>query len=297
MHYRYTAFGLKIRSVIPFLELVPGSEGDADVSISYGSVPEHLANPTSTTVLTETSADRFLLRMPAARFEVTQGAQIVIDRVPGSEDGDIRALTLGCPLAALLMQRGALVLHASGIATRRGAVVFAGASGRGKSTLVAALVARGHRMLTDDLAAIEVQPNGEAVVKSAFPLVKLGPDVMRRITALPATVVAQRPDGDKLALSLTDRFEGASAPLFAIYTLNTHNQSHIDMEPAHGVARLRVLNHHLFLQRSVSGILGRVQAFRSLSSVASTTPTVRVIRPKTPFMLDELVDRIEAAIA
>lgn len=58
------------------------------------------------------------------------------------------------PLAALL--QGLEVLHASAVAVDGGAVAFTAASGTGKSSLAAHLVAAGATFLTDDVLALDV---------------------------------------------------------------------------------------------------------------------------------------------
>jgi hypothetical protein len=58
------------------------------------------------------------------------------------------------PLAAVL--RGTDVLHASAVALHGCAVAFLGSSGAGKTTLASRIVARGARLVTDDVLAIDV---------------------------------------------------------------------------------------------------------------------------------------------
>ena len=59
------------------------------------------------------------------------------------------------PLAAVL--RGREVLHASAVALDGRAVAFLGASGVGKTSLAARLVARGAPLVTDDVLAVDVR--------------------------------------------------------------------------------------------------------------------------------------------
>jgi hypothetical protein len=58
------------------------------------------------------------------------------------------------PLAAVL--RGREVFHASAVALAGRAVAFLGGSGVGKTTLASRIVARGARLVTDDVLAVEV---------------------------------------------------------------------------------------------------------------------------------------------
>lgn len=62
------------------------------------------------------------------------------------------------PLAALL--QGLEPVHASAVVLEDSAVAFTAASGSGKSSLAAHLVARGAGFLTDDVLALEASPDG-----------------------------------------------------------------------------------------------------------------------------------------
>jgi serine kinase of HPr protein (carbohydrate metabolism regulator) len=54
----------------------------------------------------------------------------------------------------LLQQRGRLVLHASAVTVDLGVVAFMGGPGWGKSTMAAAMYARGHSIVADDVTAV-----------------------------------------------------------------------------------------------------------------------------------------------
>ena len=102
----------------------------------------------------ESAPGLFLLEVDGvARYLVREGREIVVERA-GNDDGAVTAFLLGSVLAACLQQRGILTLHASAMATDDGAVLFAGHSGVGKSTLMAALTERGYAMLSDDVTGI-----------------------------------------------------------------------------------------------------------------------------------------------
>lgn len=61
-----------------------------------------------------------------------------------------------------LAKSGALLVHAAAVASDRGALVLMGPSGSGKTTLALGLVARGFRLLSDEIAVVPAQ--GEAVL-------------------------------------------------------------------------------------------------------------------------------------
>ena len=98
--------------------------------------------------------------------------------------------------AALLQQRGVMTLHASAIETQAGAVLFAGPSGIGKSSLAAALVERGNTMLADDVTGVVLDAAGRPVALSAFPVARqyqtLNPRAGTPLPSEPVMLTVQR---------------------------------------------------------------------------------------------------------
>ena len=113
----------------------------------------------------------------AATLTVRDGREIIVCPRPNGSPNGVRVLILGAGLASLCHQRGLYPLHASCVRWGDGAVAFSGNSGAGKSTMAAALRARGHAILSDDVCAIEAFGD-EILVRPAFPRVKLWPDSM-----------------------------------------------------------------------------------------------------------------------
>ncbi len=83
------------------------------------------------------------------------------------------------PLAAVL--RGMDVFHASAVALRDRAIAFLGGSGAGKTTLASRLVARGARLVTDDVLAIEVA-GATVQAHRGGTVARIDPRELRRLT-------------------------------------------------------------------------------------------------------------------
>ncbi|HEV2689053.1 MAG TPA: hypothetical protein VGV35_10870, partial [Bryobacteraceae bacterium] len=94
----------------------------------------------------------YLLRFPTqADFLVScDGKQVRCRPLPETPESTVRHLFLDQVMPLLLSRREPLVLHASAVLTKNGAVAFAGLSGQGKSTLAAALARGGNPLLCDD---------------------------------------------------------------------------------------------------------------------------------------------------
>jgi hypothetical protein len=108
-----------------------------------------------------------------ATYYARQGVEIVIDPVAGASELDVRSYLMGSLFAVICHQRGLLPLHASAIETPQGAVAFLGASGAGKSSLVAFLARRGHRVVADDICIVNPAAPHEQRVLPVAPWLKL----------------------------------------------------------------------------------------------------------------------------
>jgi hypothetical protein len=84
------------------------------------------------------------------------------------------------PLAAAL--RGREILHASAVEMAGQAVAFLGSSGVGKTTLAARIVARGARLVTDDVLAVDVA-NGAVRAHRGGAVARVDPRELRAMTA------------------------------------------------------------------------------------------------------------------
>jgi hypothetical protein len=132
-------------------------DGDAaPVHIRLGSAPASLAAPLAAAPGYEASESEFLLRLPGvATYYAREGMEIIVDPEMGAPDLDVRSYLMGSLFAIVCHQRGLLPLHASAIETLQGAAAFLGGSGAGKSSMVAFLARRGHRIVADDICVVD----------------------------------------------------------------------------------------------------------------------------------------------
>ena len=121
---------------------------------------------------------QYLIRFPfIADFEIsTDATQVVCTPVPGFEHSSLRHLYLNQVLPLALSRQGKLVFHASAVEAGGGAVAFAGASGKGKSTLAASFATNGAGFLTDDALVLEREPDGRYWALPSHPWIRLWED-------------------------------------------------------------------------------------------------------------------------
>ena len=99
------AFGLNIASELLCPELLPGDAGNPEVYILYGRVPTSLENPEAEGLVYQAKPGLFLLKMDnIARYLVSEGTEVVIDRVADSRNDEIRLFLFGSVMGVLLQQ-------------------------------------------------------------------------------------------------------------------------------------------------------------------------------------------------
>ena len=119
----------------------------------------------------------YMLRFPdLADFEVSRDGRIATGwAAPGVSLGTVEHLYLNQVLPLALSRQGLLLLHASAVAFDGIGVVFAGESGRGKSTLAASFATTGARFLTDDGLQLDWL-DGQCQITPSHPSVRLWED-------------------------------------------------------------------------------------------------------------------------
>jgi len=287
-HAGYLAYGLPILSGLAFPELRVRNCRDApQVRIHTGDVAPELEGRTGKGALFETARSRFLLRLDGiARYLVTDGDQIVIDPAPGTDEDSIRLFLLGSVFGALLHQRGLLPLHASAIETARGAVLFAGASGTGKSTLAGAFYRRGYRVVADEICALD----GDRV-RPAVPRLTLWPDAVEELGLWSDAVRQVRPNIKRFHVPVEPLTAHDPLPVHAIYILSLTNRPDFAVSRLGGVETLQALINHTFRRQFIALESGAGYMSR-ITAAASTIPISRLVRSPSR-SLRETADLLE----
>jgi hypothetical protein len=210
----------------------------------------------------------------------------------------LRLSILGPVFALLLHQRGQFVLHASAVESAGGAVVFAGRSGWGKSTLAAALHARGCGMLSDDVTAISLGA-GHPTVLPGFPQFKLWPEVVISLGEAPESLPRLHPSFEKRARRVTRGFSQAFLPLRRIYVLAGGLAPTIELLKPHE-ALLELVRHWYgsrFDDRLLQTDGAAVSHLHQCGVLANRVPVYRLRRPRPGQVLFDLASLVEEDLA
>ena len=127
----------------------------------------------------------------------------------------------GIPAAVCAMDAGDLSLHASAVEIGGRAVLLAGPSMHGKTTLAAALAASGHRLLAEDTVRCSLADQPAAYPGPA--VVRLRADVARSIAVPEVRAAAPDEEGrTPLIFAPSVRGSGAPVPIAAVAFLHTN---------------------------------------------------------------------------
>ncbi len=263
-----------------------------NITIKTAPVPIELGGTTARGVLWQASPGRFLLDLPeVARYLVEGGECVTIEPCTGILPDVVTHFARMTPLAALLYQRGMLAFHAAAVANERGAVLLAGDSGGGKSTLLMELLQRGWALLADELAIVSQDGNGGLHVIPTFSDIALWPDTLKKFGK--EAEEFEHADANRLLLNLTDQRTVASQPLLAMYRLGVQSKAEISCERMAGIEHFKAVSTLLYNSHVADALLDRVIYMGYASAIVRTTPVVRLNRPRGSWSVDGLADLIE----
>jgi hypothetical protein len=261
-------------------------------------VPHELEQAQESASWYQISGGQFLLKVDQiARYLVSGGSEIIVEPHPAAAAKDVRLYLLGSAIGALLHQRGVWPLHGSAVAIERGAILFVGARGMGKSTLVGAFHRRGYQALADDVCAITVGDNGVSQMWPAYPHLKLLADSVVKLGGEPGQLTRAHNVQEKYDFPM-QHFGSDPEIVQAVYVLNkSDEQEYVHLMPLKGFDKVQELTANTYRLYFLAGMQLAPQHFQQAQALARQARVVRVIRPKQPFLLDELADMIERDLA
>ena len=292
--YHYHAFGLTIASDIELPELWPASFEQADVRIRTVPTRSDFPPPEAPGEFVFRDDEAFLLWPQVGAFRIIGKGTIVVEPAPGADPALLAFPLLGPIFAVLLQARGALVLHGSALRIGEVGIGFLGDKGAGKSTTASALIAAGHRLLTDDVLAIDGWKRGQARILPAFAQVKLsheasealGFDDTQRRAPVPIVV-------DKHRYQLASGFSPNPTRPRKFFLLKRSDRLYI--EPLEPRARFKALLRFSYVSRFGPQAMVRQAAARHVSQCAAVANTCEIAILEVPHDLSAL-DRLVAAI-
>jgi len=312
---RYLLYGLEVEADVSLPWLPPRApSGAPDVRVTVGAHPaeaegaagwtrRYVADRANAddepTVAVDASGDGRWVRLCYAdgtRFTVdAAGTRIGCSWRPPMTLEDTATYLLGPVLGMVLRLRGLTCLHASAVSLGGRALLLCGRAGAGKSTTAAALAARGHRVLADDVVALE-RGAGGFEVRSAYPHLRLWPDAVHGLYGGAAELPRLTPNWEKRFLDLAGAgaFAPGPLPLAAVYLLEVRERHQAPrIEPvAPALAMLALIANTYVGWVPDHAAQGRDLAL--YGRLAREVPVLRAVPHADPVRIPELCALLEA---
>lgn len=292
----YQAYGLHIHSVIPLIELTTVAETEPDITIKFGVVDRSLMQVYKRVMYLHTTPEQVSFAWDEiGAILVKNGQEIIIDALPNIEDNLLRLPLLGMCLGVILYQRGFLPLHASAVEINGNAAIFLGGKGWGKSTLAATLYNRGHKLIADDLVAVDTKNPENIVVIPGFPQLKLLPEAaLAALGKDPDTLPPIAEGFQKRACRGIERLSQHPIPLKGIYRLGEGEKPAIKpLNPQQGIIELI---GNSFISLCADHLLigeGGISHFRQCTKIGKNLPVYRLERPQILELVPTMAQLVE----
>jgi hypothetical protein len=302
MHHYY-AHGLRLASQIEVRDFEVAeidSTGRADLTISLGHVP--LDSERNSDNWIHLSADRRSITLEVegcANFQVSDGASITVDKFenhPSFGESRLRAYLLGRVLGAALYQRNMTPLHGSAVRIGKGAIVFVGERGAGKSTLCYHFKKCGYHLFADDVTCYSVADNAATIVPG-IRRNKLWRDTLHWYQIETSGLEPVEEQSGKFHIyHRLDPLGSSPVPLHAVIELapfGTETNPRLSTVPA--LEAIQLLHTHNYLPELIPA-LGLNQMFLDCAvQIVFRVPVMRLHRPRSLAALDETIRMILCA--
>ncbi len=238
----YRAYGLAIASPIA---LPCPEEGATDADVVFAEGPGVLFSRARLEAGLGPDESRWFQYAPLSRgasylrwselyeFVVSgDGRRIAWRSLNGGNPEAFQSYLLSQVLSFALVRQGIEPLHATTVVMGGRAVALLGDCGAGKSSLAAAFVQAGHRLLTDDLLVLREQEE-RFLAQPGPPRIKLFPEVARTLLDRHPGAVPMNPATRKLIIPLSaDQTAHEPTHLDAIYVLRRPRHSGRESRPS-----------------------------------------------------------------
>ncbi|MBA1139827.1 phosphoenolpyruvate carboxykinase (ATP) [Mesorhizobium neociceri] len=284
----YKAYGLTIASQIELPELEPSAPAAVDVLITVGAIDLPKPSPETGTAFRFEPRQQYLAWQTVGAFLITDACRIKVEPAPDVDDALLAFPLLGPVIALLLHQRGLLILHASAIAVGGKSAVFMGDKGAGKSTTASAMLRDGHRLLTDDVVALDLA--SQPMIVPGFPQLKLAADAAAAIPIQAEIRPQVHPAIDKMQHRLHGGFSGGAVRATRIYILERSDKAAITPLPS--VAALPAIIKFSYVTRFGRPALVGDFAATHLRQCAALANQIGVCRLEVPTGLDRIGEAV-----
>lgn len=288
-------------SQFPVPEFFPCSSAEADICFVLGEVENppkaHLYNG----INWWSDGNTFFLDVKeTSKYLAKEGTEVIVQPYWGEVDNSVRVFLLSSVFSALLYMRGIPPLHASCIQTDKGAILFTGSSGIGKSTLAASFHSIGYKLLSDDICAIRISDGGGVIAYPFYPRLKLWSSSVDLLGLRIQDLTQVRSGIDKYYLSLGSSYYEHPLPVHRVFVLGPVDPKLCEMfsiTDIHGASKVAFLKCNLYRKGYLDiGIGDKEITFKTIVELAVSSRVSILNRSLLNYSLTDTAFFLERAI-
>lgn len=287
--YYYKLHGMKIESDLEFPQLlICEDEQSVDVQIQKVDFSEELAQ-----ISVEKCYDfgRTYSRFAnmTCQFQVYGGKKLTYALTGNGWPQYLQTYILGWGFSMIALQRDMLPIHCSALADENGAILIAGESGSGKSTITTYFLNNGYRLLADDMALAD----GEKVYP-AFPYQKLCRNVALDEGYQLEELIYIDEDKDKFLAPYRGEFRTEGEKIKGFILLRVVNGEEVVDANVEGLGRFHIFASNLFVRHIIGNEKYEPHIGQKCLEMASKVPVYVIGRPDGVDTTAEVVEKATA---
>ena len=235
------------------------------------------------------------VRMIGHGCMIVQNGNEIIYRLKEGTNTMLIEETINCMCIGLIMiQRGQIMIHGSGVLWGDKAVIIGGESGSGKSTLTDSLLCEGAVFMADDYVAVDIE-DGKIWAHPSVPQRKLCSDIVEKrgydkskLLLLPAEV--GKNGVEKYAMRYIEDYSPERKLLGSLVVMQVRDDlKHGFIEKVTGSEKLKCITDNLYKYTAYIKLGLSREQFLECVQIANHIDVYRLVRPPTGLSVDEMV--------
>jgi len=280
--FKYWGYGLKIASQIEFPELLPANFTTPDVTIEVVDELKEIEGKKNTIgdrSYTINQKELLFEQKHIARYLASGGNRVLMQPVPGTNEiAMVRLVLLTSVLAAILLQKRRLPIHASAILKDGKLTLIAGDSGTGKSTSLAGLINNGHTLFSDDVVAV----NQDFMTFASYPMMKLWDDTQQKLNSdlFNDKSYLIKSGVKKYGIFFHDSFITECFPISKFIILKKAHAGQLVSIELTGADKFSAIQAQVYRQLFIQDVELRKLCFEVVSYLSNTCTVYEITRPE-----------------
>lgn len=200
--------------------------------------------------------------------------------IPNFDKGEdyLRMVLLGSISMIYVNCFNLLSLHAASIVINDKAILFCGASGRGKSSIAAYFYSKGYHVLADDVTNCGFNESGELLAYPSVPRIKLSEQVLIGMGISSAGLLSIPSSNVKYSLPIENRDNSKGYPIQLVILPKFESNTEDKIVKIVGVEKYKNLSQHIYRKKIAKKIPYNHHRHKIIFDLSTNVSTFEFIR-------------------